>query len=101
MFKKRITSNVEYIDVQISKLLVELSELEDERDIKRIQGRLDDLIRMRTDLAESRDRETMKPIILSGAIQFASILTVLQFEKNDVITSKIFGVATKMFKEGV
>lgn len=101
MFKKQVTSNVEFLDVQISKLLLELSELEDDSKYDRVRGKLDDLIEMRSDLAESRDRESLTPMILSGAIQFSSILTVLHYEKADIVTSKVFGIATRLFKEGV
>lgn len=102
MFDKQIKANIKYLDVKIGGLLLQLSDenlkLEDYYAIKE---KIDGLVKVRSELAENVTKGSIKPIVASGVVQMISIVTVLQFEKTDVITSKVFGMATKMFKGSV
>lgn len=101
MFKKQVTLNVELLDIEISKVSLLLSKTEDGDKYEKIHSKLGDLIKLRCELAESRVKESNTPMIVSGLVQVSTVLLVLHYEKTDIITSKVFGMATKLFKEGV
>lgn len=102
MLKKQINANIEYLDVKISKLLFQL---DDENlilsDYHILKEKLDGLVKVRSELAKDVNESSVKPLVISGAIQMLGIITVLQYEKTDIITSKVFGMATKLFKGSV
>lgn len=101
MFNNINSGNIKRIDKQISNLLLELEDPEVEvsyadriEDIKR-------LVALRDTLSGNRSRESLLPAIVSGSLNLIGILIVLNYEKNDVITSKAFGMVPKVFKRGV
>lgn len=99
MFKKQIDDNIEDLDIKIGLLTYELGSIEDNEELyDRISKRLEKLIELRCKLSESRVKESKFPTVLSGAVQVSSILLVLHYEKTDIVTSKAFGMATKIFK---
>lgn len=98
MFKKQVKSNVELLDERIRVLSEKLNNEEFNQSTDKVYTELEKLIELRCDLAESRDRESYGPLVVSGLIQAAGILLVLHYEKTDVITSKVFGMATGLFK---
>lgn len=98
MFKKTVTLNVEYLDTKISLLISELDSDLSADEYRDTVSKLDSLVKLRSDLANSRDRESMLPIVVSGLIQSIGIFAVLHYEKTDVVTSKAFNMATNLFK---
>lgn len=90
------------IDSQIWQLIKEVEELEkDEVYLDKLK-KLEDLTKIRCQLAESRAKNTnslVGPAIISGLFGLSAMLIVLNYEKNDtIITSKAFGMVTKMFR---
>lgn len=106
MFNKQIRANIKKIDemIDIQLKLSEVAEVgsdEHQACMKQIK----ELTELRTRLAESKvserlfDKVKLSPdVLVSGAISVASILIILKYEEKDVITSKAFGLATKLFR---
>lgn len=101
MFKKQITMNVEVIDAKIGALIIKLEKSDDEKDYEVLLGKIERLTELRSKLTESRVRGSNAPQVLSGIVQVASIFAVLHYEKTDIVTSKAFSMATRLFKESV
>lgn len=51
-----------------------------------------------SDMKRSKKRDIDWKTITTSAVSLASILIILNYEKEDIITSKAFGIATKLFK---
>jgi hypothetical protein len=60
--------------------------------------KLEDLTKIRCQLAEAKVKESNAPAIISGVVGISAIVLVLRYEKAEVITSKAFSMATKMFR---
>lgn len=98
MFNKQIKMNVDKLDLMIGKLLYELDDIEEGTDYELALQRIEALTQLRTDMGSSKQSESNKAAIITGAVQIASILVVLQYEKANVVTSKAYSIATGMFK---
>lgn len=100
MFNRRLKKNINEIDVKISKLNEELNSIEgmSEEDLKLIEGRAELLINLRNKLSEVKTRESIAPIVIPGVVGLSAILLVLNYEKREIITTKAFSIATKMFR---
>lgn len=91
------------LDKQIEDLTQIIGELEsDEIYVQKVK-KLEDLTKVRCQLAEAKAREsnisTYMPAIISGTVGIALTLIVLNYEKEDIITSKnAFGIVTRMFR---
>lgn len=98
MFNKQLKANIKAIDAQIGKLMEELI-VEVNRDTyEEIQSKIDDLTKTRTAMSESIARESNAKEIITGVIGLVATTAVLKHENINVITSKAFGIATKMFR---
>lgn len=61
-------------------------------------AKLEELTKIRCQLAESKVKASVKPAVVTGLFGMASMVVVLKYEQAEVITSKAFGMATSMFK---
>lgn len=100
MFKKQITVNIQELDSQIGKLTQELAvEVNDEK-FELTTQKLKDLIELRTELYESKVKNSVKPLVVSGLFGLTSVVIVLKYEEANVITSKAWSTAIGMFRGG-
>lgn len=98
MKKNIFKQNIARLDERIG---VYMERLNDEALDDRARGCIIDdigtLIDYRTKMYESEKKDPIKPAILSGAFGISAILIVLYYEKTDVVTSKAWNIATRMF----
>lgn len=102
MFKKQITVNIKELDLKIAKLNEELEEIEDDDDkYDSTMDKMKRLTELRCKLFESKNTNSVKPLVVTGLFGIASTLVVLYYEDKEVIiTSKAFNIATSMFRGG-
>ena len=98
MFNKQLNANIKEIDMKISKLMVELDSVVQDDEYEMILMKIDDLAKLRDKLSANKVNEGYSKEIVSGVIGLAAITIVLKHEKADIITSKAFGIATKLFR---
>lgn len=92
-------SNVlEELDNQIKELVDDLKGHEKEEDYQSKIQKLEDITKIRCQLAESKVKSSNAPIIISGLLGIGAMLLVLNYEKTDIVTSKAFSIATKLFR---
>lgn len=96
--KKDLVLNIEMIDLEISKILVDISNIADKEKRNELYSELDKLTEVRASLANDQANASNKEIWITGGFSLATVLLVLYYEKADVITSKTFNMATRMFK---
>lgn len=98
MANKQLVKNIEELDVYINKLMNELMVLVDPTEIEEVEMRLKHATEIRNRLSENKVRESYTKEIISGAIGLTGMVLVLKHERAEVITSKAFSMATKMFR---
>lgn len=102
MFNRRLKKAIHELDLQILCLEEKLStfylDYDNQDDYDKTVAKLKELIELRNKLSETKVNESITPQVVSGLIGIASIILVLKFEKTEVITSKAFGMAGKMFR---
>lgn len=98
MFNKQLTKNIKALDEEINKLIIEMTESEDQDTKDRLETRIDELTDIRTKLSKDKVSESHAREIISGLVGIGGIILVLKHEKTEVITSKAFSMATKMFR---
>ena len=86
------------LDSQIEELAMMVRHLESDEIYNEKVKKLEDLTNIRCQLAEVKIKESHAPAIVSLIGGVGTILLVLKHEKADVITSKAFSIATKMFR---
>lgn len=89
---------IELLDKEINELTAVLSKMQIDLDFDSKMKKLDELTRVRTQLSEAKTNESHTSAIITGAVGLAAILLVLKYEETDIITSKAFSIATKMFR---
>lgn len=86
------------LDKQIEELAKAMINLEkDEAYASKIK-QLEDLTNVRTQLAECKVKESHAKEIISGILGVSAMMLVLNYEKTDIVTSKAFGIASKLFR---
>lgn len=65
-----------------------------------IMTRIEDLTKVRCQLAESKTLMSNAKDWIAGSLGVTTTLLVLKHEKTEVITSKAFGLAGKLFRRG-
>lgn len=100
MFNKQIKMNTDKLDVMIGMLLFKADKVDDPSEYEKMLLKIERLVKLRTEIGDSKAKESNKVAIVSGAVQIASILIVLQYEKANVITSKAYSIASGMFGKG-
>lgn len=86
------------LDRQIEELTKMVAHLESDESYMTKFKKLEDLTNIRCQLSEAKVKESNVPVIISGVIGLGGILLVLKHEKAEIITSKAFSIATKMFR---
>ena len=100
MFKnnRQLNANIEKIDVLIARIAGELMyETEPDEVEVRLQ-RIDELTKIRLKLVESKVTASYSKELVTGAISLVGMALVLKHEKAEIITSKAYTIATKMFR---
>ena len=91
--------NIRRLDNQIGKLILQYNEEED--DVKRtvLMEEIEALTDIRMNLKTSKVEGSNSHLWVSGAISIASILLIMDYEKEDAITTKAWNIATRIFKD--
>ena len=98
MFNKQLKRNIKMVDEHINKLIEELIQTDDKDKADEIQKNIDNATELRCKLSSNKVDESYSKEIVTGLIGIAGMVLVLQHEKADIITSKAFSMATKMFR---
>lgn len=77
-----------------------LKGVDDESEYEIILTRIEDLTKVRCQLAESKTLMSNAKDWIAGSLGVATTMMVLKHEKTEVITSKAFGLAGKLFRRG-
>lgn len=88
------------MDKQIEELTVMLANMCRNEEYSDKLAKLEELTKVRCQLAESKVKASVKPIVISGTLSIASMVLVLKHEKTEVITSKAYDMVKGMFKGG-
>lgn len=91
--------NIRRLDNQIGKLILQYNEEEDEVKRTVLLEEIESLTDIRVDLKTSKVEGSNSHLWISGAISIASILLIMDYEKEDVITTKAWNIATRIFKD--
>jgi predicted RNase H-like nuclease (RuvC/YqgF family) len=86
------------LDKQIEELTRVVIHLESDEVYTAKVKKLEDLVNLRCQLSEAKVRESNVPAILSLVGSVGAIVLVLKHEQAEIITSKAFSIATKMFR---
>ncbi len=98
MANKRLKANIEALDNHISKLMVELTTAVEAEDISELEARIEKATELRCKLTESKVSDSYSREIVSGLVSLTGMVLVLKHEKAEVITTKAFSMATKLFR---
>lgn len=98
MFNKQLKANIKKLDEGIAVLIDKIQEEENEAAVMVLKIRLDELVKMRCELATSKANDSYSKEIVSGLVSVVGMVLVLKHEKTDIITSKAFSMATKLFR---
>lgn len=97
MRNRQIRANINKLDQSINGLIDEFNAAKDEAVRTEIKNRMESLVKMRCELAESKTNESKE--LMAGLIGFSATALVLAFEKTDIITMRnAFNQATKLFR---
>lgn len=94
----KVSDAVLELDKQIEELTMLISKFEIDSEYITKQQRLEELTKIRVQLSECKVKESHAPAVISGVIGVSAMLLVLNYEKTDIVTSKAFGMATKLFR---
>lgn len=86
------------IDIQIGRLKKDLLNLQaNTQDAMDLQDQLEDLIKLR-DLDKGPAKESKIDLgkLLNAGVSLVSIAMILDYEKEDIITTKALGIATRL-----
>lgn len=86
------------IDRQIEELAMLIRNVESDESYMSKVKKLEDLTEIRCKLSEAKVKESNVPAIIGLAGSIAGIVLVLKHEQAEIITSKAFSMATKMFR---
>jgi predicted RNase H-like nuclease (RuvC/YqgF family) len=89
---------VDELNRQIEEIAMELVKLELDEVYLDKMNRLNDLTKIRYQLSEVKVKESNAPIIISGVVSISAIALIMKYEEANIITTKAFGIATKMFR---
>lgn len=98
MFNKQLKQNIIALDLQIDELMKKLIAAKDEEGRKVIFSEIEQLSELRCKLANSKVSESYTKEVLAGLISVSGMILVLKHEKADVITTKAFSMAQKLFR---
>lgn len=85
------------LDRQIEELTIEVT-IEARSGHQANIKKLEELTKIRSQLAESKVNQSHAPALISGLFGISAVLLVLNYEKADIVTSKAFSLATGLFR---
>lgn len=88
------------LDKQIEELTKVVAHLEKDEEYSAKLKKLEDLTKIRTQLSETKVKESLAPHLISGALGLGTVLLVLNYEKTEIIRGQAFGVAMRLFGRG-
>lgn len=86
------------LDRQIGELTKMIGFLESDEVYTAKVQKLEDLTKIRCQLSETKVKESNVPAVVGLVGGLSAIGLVLYYEKTDIVVSKAFGMATKMFR---
>jgi hypothetical protein len=89
---------IKKLDEQISTLITSVKNLERDDVYLAKLKKLDDLVKIRVDLMDSKVKASIAPYLIQGAIGLGAMILVLRYEKTEIVTSKAFGLVTRLFR---
>ncbi len=95
--KTQLQENIDALDLEIGVLTKELIDAEGD-DYGVISSKIETLTEVRASLANDKVNGSYSKEIISGAVALAGLVLVLKHEKTDIITTKAFSMATKLFR---
>lgn len=98
MLNKQLKNNIKALDKEIGEITLKLAKAEKEEDVAKMTKRIDELTKIRTQLSNDLVNESYSKEIIAGAVSIASILLVLKYEEDNIITTKAFSMIPKMFR---
>ena len=93
-----ISDAIVELDKQIEELIKIMTVLEKDEYYTTKMQKLNDLTKLRNELAESKIKGSYMPLVITGVLGATQLLMVLKHEKTDVITSKAFGWVPNLFR---
>lgn len=88
------------LDKQIEELAKVIAHLEKDEAYAEKLKKLEDLTKIRIQLAEAKVKESWAPHVISGALGLGAVALVLNYEKTEIIRGQAFGVAMRLFGRG-
>lgn len=93
-----LSDAVKELDAQIETQANMLNGLDRDAEYNSKLNKLEELVKIRVELAESKTKDSQLPAIISGTIGLVSMLMVLNYEKDNVVTTKAFNMMPRMFR---
>lgn len=88
------------LEKQIEELTKVVGKIERDEEYSAKLKKLDDLVKVRAQLAECKVKESLAPQLISGALSIGAVLIVLNYEKTEIIRGQSFGMALRLFGRG-
>lgn len=95
--KTKLQENIDALDIEIGVLTKELVDSKGD-DYEEISSKIERMTEIRASLANDKVTGSYSKEIISGAVAIAGLVLVLKHEKTDIITTKAFSMATKLFR---
>lgn len=95
---KTIGQNIRDLDNQIGELLSKYEHTEEEIEKTGILEEIEALTNIRLELKASKVEGSSSSVWVSGAISIATVVLIMKYEETDVIATKAFNIATRIFK---
>lgn len=95
---KTISQNIKDLDNQIGELLSKYEHTEGDVEKTVLMEEIETLTKIRTDLKASQVEGSNSGIWVSGALSIATVVLIMKYEETDVIATKAFNIATRIFR---
>lgn len=95
---KTIGQNIRDLDNQIGELLSKYEQTEGEVEKTVIFEEIEALTNIRLELKASKVEGSTAGVWVSGAISIATVVLIMKYEETDVIATKAFNIATRIFR---
>lgn len=95
---KTIRHNVKDLDNKIGELLEIYESTEDEVERAELMDEIERLTDIRVKLKASKEEGSNSGLWVSGALSIATVVLIMKYEETDIITTKAFNIATRIFR---
>lgn len=97
MFNNKVKQTVDGLDGQLETIVNKMAMTEPgTAEYASLTEQLKGLKDIRGDLKPAKLEKLKADTLVNGAVSIATVLLVLKYEKFDIVTSKAFGIATKL-----